>query len=192
MRAPLLLLLAVVACSDASGPPSSVLTALIEGKPFTAVNPPDEYVATYDSAIGEMNVSGTNTSSSVFEILGLEIPHFHGTGRYVTCGFITADSGIVLTSDSASAFYLRVDDSDTLPPNGYDTEGGCGMGEIDVQAYDRAAGTISGVFDVVLVGSILGDTLHVTDGQFHGRITTFRLPPPDGPDTIPTSRAEHR
>ena len=192
MRAPLLLLLAVVACSDTGGPPASVMTALIDGKPFTAENPPDDYVATYDSANGEMNVSGTHsTSSSVFEILGLQIPHFHGTGRYVTCGFITADSGIALTSDSASAFYFRVDDSDTLPPNGYDTEGGCGMGEIDVQAYDRAAATISGAFDVVLVGSVLGDTLHVTVGQFHGRITTFRLPPPD-PDTVPIPPAQHR
>ena len=179
-----------MACSDAGGPASSVMTALVEEVPFTAENPPDDYVATYDSTTGTMDIFGRQSpSSTIFDNLGLDIPHFHGPGRYLTCG-PTSDSLVVFPYDSANAFYFQVNTKDTLPLNGYETEGGCGSGEIDVQSYDRAEGTIAGGFDVVLIGSILGDTLHVTVGQFHGRISTF--PPPPYPDTIPAGPAQHR
>jgi hypothetical protein len=179
MRKLALLVIALGACSDGTGPNTPVMTALVNGMPFVSTSiRPGRYVAGFDTLNTTMFIGGANVSKSVYESIDLVVPHFHGAGQYTMCD----------SPDSARGTYWVTDvaDSTTLGLM-YDTQSRCGLGEVDVTSYDVLHGQIDGTFHFTAVTALIGDpvdTVNVTTGTFNGRFSI--LSPPPYPFPLPT------
>jgi len=173
MRKAFLLAIVVAACSDATGPTKSVMTALVNGNRFNGTPLTASTLGILDTSTKSLAIIGIQAiSPEMSENVVLTLRDFHGAGQYETCGTVSSMFGL----------YERVDALDTMPTPVYTTDTACG-GMVDVQSYFPATMLITGTFHFSGTSLAAPDTIHVTDGQFSGmiRLTGFILDPPSPP-----------
>lgn len=180
MRKLLLAVIIVAACSDGTGPGATSMTALVNGAQFTSIPAPDNHIALLDTLNASLSLLGTHVISvgMVYESIGLTITNYRGVGRYQTCGSPNAVFGT----------YFKQNEQDTTLGPFFTTDSVCG-GEVDIQTYDPISRNVEGTFHFAAVSDLShADTVHVTDGQFSGKIAIAGIivdPPVFGPETIP-------
>lgn len=173
MRKILLVAIAVAACSDATGPTKSVMTARVNGSPFTAADSQTFGLGLLDTLNMSLSLFGSQMAPSlVLENVALTLRQFHGVGQYQTCG----------SPSSMFGLYSQIQEPSGPSSPAYATDTSCG-GEVDVQSYSSASATISGTFHFNGTSIAATDTVHITDGQFSGKIALagIAIDPPSPP-----------
>ncbi|HYK09277.1 MAG TPA: hypothetical protein VEV39_00585 [Gemmatimonadales bacterium] len=177
MRKILLLAIAVAACGDVTGPAKSVITATVNGTPFTAADTQPFGLGMLDTLNMSLVLTGSQfVSPLVYQSLSVSLRDFHGVGQYQTCGHLSSMFGI----------YYQIDQHGTTGSPAYTTDTLCG-GEVDILSYAPTSLTISGTFHFNGTSVAAADTVRVTDGKFSGRITLAGLivDPPASPESLP-------
>ena len=173
MRKILLVAIAVAACSDATGPAMSVMTARVNGSQFAAADSQTFGLGLLDTLNRSLSLFGSQmTPRQMLENVVLTLRQFHGVGQYRTCG----------SPSSMFGLYSQVQEPGGPSSPAYTTDTSCG-GEVDVQSYSSVSSMISGTFHFNGTSIAATDTVHITQGQFSGRfaVAGIAIDPPSPP-----------